>query len=211
MPIVFDPVNKIINITSPTVNLTAQDLYNSSMDWADELSNLMYDVPMDANGKFLLATGVYSDIVYRLLKDWKLKWFPGDKIVIVSGTLISDDGTARTIPADSGNVETVFQVATSGTIEQNDVIIYSQVSDTTPAAGEFNGAGNLVNDTNDMYAGSVLVFTSGELKGICRKITSYVASTRTFKFLGATSGRPDAPFPKVPADGDRFRILGRMA
>lgn len=208
MPITFDPVNKLIKITSPTTNVAAQTLYSESMNWAEELENIIYDVPMDANGKFELGTGIHSDVIYRLLSGWKLKWFDGDKTVSISGTLITDNNTSRTVPADSGNVEMTFQVSSSGTIEQTDVSIGSFINDDSPEANDFNG-NNSLSSLNDFYNNSMLVFTTGELKGITRKISDYNGSTRTFKFLGSTNSS-DAPFPIAPNNGDKFKILGRM-
>jgi len=208
MAIVFDPVNKLIQLTSPTTSVTAQDLYTNAMDWADELDNLQYDVPMDANGKFQLGGGVYSDIIYRLLSSWKLKWFDGDKSVFVSGTLITDDNTPRTVAADSGNVETVFQVNTYGTIEQTDVSVNGFVNDSSIDGTEFDGNSSL-SSIDDFYNGSVLVFTTGELKGIARKVSDYIGLNRTFRFLGG-AGAADSAFPVAPSDQDKFRIIGRM-
>ncbi len=208
MAITFDPVNKLIKITTPTTDITGQDLYNASMDWADELDNFIYDVPMDANGNFQLGIGVFSDVIYRLLSSWKIKWFDGDKTVAVRGTLITDDDTNRTVPADSGSIETLFQANTSGTIEHTDVALDSRVTDSTPLAGNFNGPTTL-NVTDDFYNGSVLVFIDGTLKGIARKVTNYIGATRTFEFLG-TGDATDAPFPVAPADSDPFRLIGRM-
>jgi hypothetical protein len=208
MAITFDPINKLIRLTSPTTSVTAQDLYTSAMDWAEELDNLHIDVPMDANGKFPLGGGVFSDIIYRLLSDWKLKWFDGDKSVFVSGTLITDDNTVRTVPADTGNVETVFQVNTYGTIEQTDVSVNGFVNDASIDGTEFNGNISL-SAVDDFYNGSVLVFTTGALKGIARKVSDYIGANRTFRFLGG-SGAADSAFPISPTDQDKFRIIGRM-
>jgi hypothetical protein len=48
----------------------------------------------------------------------------------------------------------------------------------------------------------VLVFTSGALAGIDRRITGYTGATRTFAFSTA--------FPAAPANGDRFIVCGLM-
>ena len=193
-----------------TGDVSAQDFYNASMDWCDELENMMYDVPMDANGKFLLQPGVYSDIIYRLLSDWKLKWWDGDKTVIITGTMITDDNSSRTVPPDSGSIETIFQVNTSGTIEQTDISINTFIDDSSPAADEFDGDSASLSSSDDFYNGCVIVFTGGDLQGIARKVSDYVGATRTFKFNGSTNAA-DAPFPDVPADADKFRIIGRIA
>jgi hypothetical protein len=84
----------------------------------------------------------------------------------------------------------------------SDISISSSVNDTTPAAGNFTGAAGLNAVTDDFYENSVLVFTSGTLQGISRRITSYTASSLTIVF--------DDPFPVAPADADTFKILGRI-
>jgi len=202
MPITFDPVNKLIRITSPTLNVTAQELYNATMDWVDELDNFLYKPPMDAAGKFALGGGVNSDTIYRLLDGWKLKWFDGDKSVFINGTLITSDGSARTVPADSGNVETTFQVATSGTIETSDMYVSGSVNDASPTTTSFIGSSNL-STIDNTYINAVLVFTSGTLKGISRKISSYTGSTRTLNFAGTNNA-----WPSAPANGATFKIIG---
>lgn len=209
MAITFDPVNKLILLTSPTTDVSAQSLYNASMDWADELDNMIYDVPMDANGKFALGGGVFSDTIYRLLSSWKLKWYDGDKTVLVAGTIITDDETSRTVAPDAGSIETIFQVNTSGTVEISDMIILASVDDATPATNGFDGV-NTLSSQDDFYNGCVVVFTTGTLQGIARQVSDYTGSTRTFQFLGNTNDA-DQPFPTSPANGDQFKIIGRMA
>lgn len=71
----------------------------------------------------------------------------------------------------------------------------------TPAAGTFVGAAGL-SAVDDFYNGAVLVFTSGVLDGIARKITDYTGATRTFTFGTA--------FPAAPTAGNTFLILGRI-
>jgi len=114
MGIEFDPVNSYILITSPQTEVSAQDMYNASMDWADDLENMQYSVPMVAQGKFPLGGGVYSDKIFLLAKGWKIKFWSGTYSAEVIGTLITDDESDRTVPPDSGSVEVAFVVATYG-------------------------------------------------------------------------------------------------
>lgn len=89
-----------------------------------------------------------------------------------------------------------------------DLDIDGSVNDAGPAAGDFDGDSGL-SATDDFYNGSILVFTSGSLKGIAREISDYVGSSRNLQFNG-TGADADAPFPSAPANGDRFKILGRV-
>lgn len=89
---------------------------------------------------------------------------------------------------------------------EGDIDVDGTVSDAGPVAGDFDGDTGL-SASDDFYNTSMLVFTSGSLKGIARVISDYVGSSRNIQFNGST-GAADAPFPTAPANGDRFKILG---
>jgi hypothetical protein len=116
MGIEFDPANLYILITSPTTDLTALQIYTAAMDWADELQNQQYDPPMGAYGKFGMGGGVYSDSIFVLQDGWKIKFWNGVYQAVITGTLITDDGTPRTVQPDGGNVEITFQVSSQGIV-----------------------------------------------------------------------------------------------
>ena len=69
----FDPANKYINIVEPYIEYSGLELYTASMDWSDEQVNLVYDVPMSSTGKAPLGGGVYTDSIYSLINNWKIK------------------------------------------------------------------------------------------------------------------------------------------
>jgi hypothetical protein len=54
--------------------------------------------------------------------------------------------------------------------------------------------------TNDYYNDSYMVFTSGVLAGISRRILDYVGATRTLTFY--------TPWPAAASAGDTFIIIG---
>lgn len=116
MGIQFDPINKYILITSPTTELTALEIYSLTMNWCDDQPTMGYTVPMKAIGKAPLGGGVYTDSIFVLQNGWKIKFWSGTYQAKITGTLITDDETARTVPPDSGNVEVVFQVSSQATI-----------------------------------------------------------------------------------------------
>lgn len=89
-----------------------------------------------------------------------------------------------------------------------DLDVDGSVNDAGALAGDFDGDAGL-SATDDFYNDAILVFTSGALKGIARAISDYVGASRNLQFNGAT-GDADAPFPSAPANGDRFKILGRV-
>ena len=117
MPFEFDPVNKYIKILSGTGSpLSALTIYNAVMDWADSQEAIVYSAPMGAVGKAPLGGGVYTDSIFVLQDGWKIKLYNGTYQFVITGTVITDNGTARTVPPDSGNVEIVFQVSSQGII-----------------------------------------------------------------------------------------------
>ena len=124
----FDPINKFIKILSGSQNpLDALDIYDKSMDWADNSGSMVYDAPMGAVGKAPLGGGVYSDSIFILQNGWKLKFYDGTYQFIIKGTIITDDETARTVSPDSGSVEAIFQVSSQGTIS-TDLALANDIS-----------------------------------------------------------------------------------
>jgi len=115
MAIEFDPINKWIKITSGT-SISALTIYNAVMDWVDVQENMGYSIPMKAVGKFPMGGGVNSDSIFILTNGWKIKLYDGNYQFIITGTLITDDESPRTVPPDSGNVEMVFQTSSQGTV-----------------------------------------------------------------------------------------------
>lgn len=115
MGIVFDPVSKLIKITSG-IEIDALTIYNTTMDWCDDQSTMGYTVPMRAIGKAPLGGGIYTDSIFMLQNGWKIKLYNGTYQFVIKGTVITDDESPRTVPPDSGNVEVVFQVSSQGTV-----------------------------------------------------------------------------------------------
>jgi hypothetical protein len=81
------------------------------------------------------------------------------------------------------------------------VSVSGAVSDTTPAAGNFDVAGTDLSANSNWYDDQVLVFVEGALRARSQKISTY------------NGGPPknvlfDDPFPAAPANGDEFLILG---
>lgn len=89
------------------------------------------------------------------------------------------------------------------------VTIKATVNDGAPTAGSFIGSSGLDGTHDDYYAGCTLVFTTGSLQGIARKVSSYTSSTKTFHFTGLT-GDADQAFPIAPSNGDAFYLIGRI-
>lgn len=77
--------------------------------------------------------------------------------------------------------------------------IAGTVDDATPTTTSFTGSA-VFSTTADFYNDMFVLFTSGTLKGIPRKITDY-AATRDF----TTSA-----FPAAPANGDSFLVIAKV-
>jgi len=87
---------------------------------------------------------------------------------------------------------------TSFGLPVNDAVIFGYVSSAATITGFLADAGLSSND--NIYQNAVLAFTSGSLKGISRKITNYVGSTKT---IALSSGLAIAP-----SINDPFIIIG---
>lgn len=79
--------------------------------------------------------------------------------------------------------------------------IFGSISDAGADADDFDGNSGL-SSSDDFYNGCALVFTTGALAGITRKISDYVGSSRNLQFTTA--------FPTSPTNGDKFVIIGRI-
>lgn len=88
MPISFDALTKIISITTPTAEATAQELVDACRDWEDELPNMTYEKVVDAVGKADLGGGVTTGIVMTLSDAWQIQFWGGSGVSKVTGGTI---------------------------------------------------------------------------------------------------------------------------
>lgn len=79
-----------------------------------------------------------------------------------------------------------------------DIAIFNEVNQTSSTTS-FSGTSDLSED-DDFYKYGVIVFKTGSIKGVARRISSYTGSTRTIIV--------DKPFPEQPSIGDEFIIIG---
>ena len=122
MTVTFDPINKLVLLPdlSPDYTITAQSIYNDTMDWCDSQEAMDNEPPMRSSGYANLGGGVYSDKIFILQKGWKLKPYSGTYTLTVTGTIIALDDNGdpydRTVSPDSGTIIWVFQVTSQGII-----------------------------------------------------------------------------------------------
>jgi len=122
LTVTFDPINKLVLLPdlSPDYTITAQSIYNDTMDWCDSQEAMDSEPPMRSSGYANLGGGVYSDKIFILQKGWKLKPYSGTYTLTVTGTIIALDDNGdpydRTVSPDSGTIIWVFQVTSQGII-----------------------------------------------------------------------------------------------
>lgn len=114
-------------------------------------------------------------------------YVPGaDYTVVLVGATIAD--------------QTVNAVLGSFSIENRmlgDVVVGS-VTNSPVDGGSFRDSARSA--TNSLYVNLVVVFTSGDNRGISRKCTAYDGTNKEFTF--------DSPFPFAPATGDHYKVIG---
>lgn len=112
----FDGTIKDIEITGETT-VNVNTIYSRAKEW--EEANIEYSSPMNAVGKAPLGNNVFTDEIYILTNGWKLEpvgYADGD-IISVKGSLITDDGSVRTMtPYQGEHPVWEFQVATAGIV-----------------------------------------------------------------------------------------------
>jgi hypothetical protein len=123
MPISFDPLNKIINITSPTTIVTVQELIDAIRDWEDSAEGIVHDKVVDGFGKARLNADVTTGIVLSLSSEWQIEFWTGvDQGFIQGGTLVGGVGGK---PVKSNSIDTIVvtmevanTIATTSTDQQ---------------------------------------------------------------------------------------------
>jgi len=73
MAIIFDPIDRIIEVEAPATEVTIQELINAIREWEDEQSSMGYTHVVEGSGKEDLGGGVKVGITLKLL-NWKLKF-----------------------------------------------------------------------------------------------------------------------------------------
>lgn len=122
MPIELDPTvtPKLVNITSPTTEITVQDLVSTIRNWEDETPALSFNKVIDAVGKADLGAGVVSGIILTLGSEWRIKFWSGvGQGVIKDGTIVPTSGyNGNPIESTGGNDSVVVLNQIGGVITQ---------------------------------------------------------------------------------------------
>ena len=135
----------------------------------------------------------------RFARDLQAVWLTsGDVLKVYAESSNSSDtsvaGSVRFI--DSGNSVDIA----------DDLGVASSVDDATvtPTTTVFAGQSADMSSVDDLYSsggGMLVVFTSGDMRGVPRPVVDYAGTTRAITVSPA--------FPAAPSDGDTFLLIGR--
>jgi len=110
MALTIDGANKLLILdTATTWNF--HDIYVAVQDWAMLSANMKYILPSQGSGQIDLGGSVATDAIYKILDGWNLKpsGYSSSDTLLVSGTVVAEDGT-RTVPATvGGNLHGCFR------------------------------------------------------------------------------------------------------
>ena len=134
-------------------------------------------------------------------RDWQTGYEPDTTSVYIihpqQGVKLGTDIIAH------ANVQKIVDESTAATnleaFYQGGLVV-AAVSDALPGDDSFDTT--LESTTDDFWNGSVLAFTSGDLKGLARKILDYDGTDKTITLSAA--------FPAAPANSDEFVVLARI-
>jgi hypothetical protein len=120
MTISLSGSDKLITVDTD-IEFDFADIYRAAADWAVLEANMQFLIPCASAGKAPLGGGLFTDIIYTLATGWKLRpaGYPAGTVIVVHGTVITDDATPRVVaPAIGSPVTWDFQVATAGTVTE---------------------------------------------------------------------------------------------
>jgi len=136
MLILFDRVNKIIEVEAPDTELTIQFLYNAICDFQDEQINMDLPRVAMAAGKDFLGGDLYVGVTLTLLDGWRVRFEP--RLVpticnVSGGNLVAQDELGQSIfpLAYSDNVLATLTQSSSATM--------TELSETSIQYAAFNG------------------------------------------------------------------------
>jgi len=80
-------------------------------------------------------------------------------------------------------------------------VIEGNISDASPAVGDFDGNSGL-SAVDDFYNNMLIVFTTGTLTGYVGRVNDYTGTSRNISL--------SASLPSIPGNGDEFCILAKV-
>ena len=115
---------------------------------------------------------------------------------IASANLIQILGTAAVATAG-----TLTRVGTAVQSNYLGIVAGTVTAGTSPSSGTFDAVSSLPSTINNMYKGNVVLFISGSLQGIGRRIGTYTGASGTQRII------VENVFGTAPATGDQFIVM----
>lgn len=154
----FDGVNKLITLTTGTLQFSADEVYSRWKDWSQEDPDRLKYAPAFNNsvGGESLGGGVFVGGYYFLQNGWTIKPQEADHQLIVSGNLFPIPDTASMFASTTGDFSVIVSMRTSSltqqVITQGDTISVDNqaVADAvwdTDVSNATSGAGKDLKDT----------------------------------------------------------------
>ena len=172
----FFKYERLIQVDSPQIEVTIQDLLNQIRNYEEQLINLDYGHIANATGKQALGGDVYVGITLELINDWRIQFEarPGNDYILVSvsggnlvATNIYDDNPIKPSAFTQVNVTS----SSSATLQEVSSIQFSS----------FNGG--VCIDTTNGTAGTTFPIGTGEAPVNNLADAKTIAITRGFDKL----------------------------
>ncbi len=200
MPIVIDPGNQIVQITSPTTSVDAQVLHDAIEDWMATPEGMLYDAIIQPEGKIEdpVNPGIFSQIIIILNSPWQIQFWGGSGYTrIYGGKLVgglSDQpikatGTAGDITVLESPVDGLTVVSGSGITEQDKNEIVDKVWQ-EPLAGHAvvsGGAAEAMVSTHAFAVGAAMLEHSAALMILDTIASGFVETVTQFKGGGSVT------------------------
>ncbi len=114
--ITFNKTGKFVQLGVGDINVDVQELANEIRDWQDEIENLSTPNFLDTSGKGNLIPGVQTGILFKLFNGWKIRaddTFATNTVVVITGDVITDDGSSPFEPVTNVSYDRGFSTAPS--------------------------------------------------------------------------------------------------
>jgi hypothetical protein len=126
-------LTKQIEVSSPQVVITAQDLINDIRDFEYSWDGMAYERIADASGKEDLGNGVSVGITVSLLSPWQILWYVGNYIATISGGNLVGGLGGDPVAYTAGVQVVIIQSAASTVVATGSGVLPSDVEDIADA------------------------------------------------------------------------------
>jgi hypothetical protein len=210
MAIIFDRLNKIIEVEAPATEVEVQDIANAIQQWQSSQENL--DVPQVAkfSGKTELSSGVVVGITIELLDNWQIKFEDRTgpewtQCVIKEGNLVG--GISENPIATSTFVQVkMIQSAAATIVTTGGSALTDEEHDKLMVTSEPGDAMSLTLSERIALANKVLSLPDGVESSIALK-TALSAILSTVAGIATGGGGPNIVFRNANNTSDRVTMV----